>query len=84
MATNAKQVSTAFGENTVWLLGLLAAWWAAWLVGCLDLWKTHTVMGGSWTGRKMLVRWLLGLLAVVCLHDTVLDGYANFSACVLG
>ena len=22
------QVSTAFGESTVWLLGLLVAWWA--------------------------------------------------------
>ena len=61
-ATNAKQVSTAFGEN-VWLLGLFVAgglptlsfvlsflWLVcrlvqpAWLVGCLDLEKTHAVM----------------------------------------
>ena len=27
---------------------------------------------------NFLVRWLLGLLAVDCLCDTVLDGYAFF------
>ena len=82
-ATNAKQVSTAFGEN-VWLLGLFVAgglptlsfvlsflWLMcrlvqpAWLVVCLDLEKAHTVMDGSWTGRKKAIFWCVGLL--VCL-----------------
>ena len=52
----------------------------AWLVVCLGLEKTHTVMDGSWTGRKML---LFGALVCWfacrdCLRDTVLDGYAMF------
>ena len=82
-ATNAKQVSTAFGEN-VWLRCLFVAgglptlsfllsflWLvrrlvqAAWLVGCLGLEKTHTVMDGSWTGAKNVTFWRVGCL--VCL-----------------
>ena len=94
-ATNAKQVSTAFGENTVWLLPFLFyptsfGWCVGWfgLLGLLVAWiwgKAHTVMDGSWTGRKcnFLVCWLLGLLAVDCLRDTVLDGHAIVSVCVL-
>ena len=30
---------------------------------------------------NFLVRWLLGLLAVDCLRDTVLDGHAFFLLC---
>ena len=30
----------------------------------------------------VLVGWLVGLLAVDCLRDTVLDGYAMFLFCV--
>ena len=93
-ATNAKQVSTTFGENVL-LLGLFVAgglptlsfllsflWlvcWLvqlAWLVVCLGLEKTHTVMDGSWTGQKCnsLARWLLGLLAVIaCVIQCLMD-----------
>ena len=55
----------------------------AWLVGCLDLGKAHTVMDGDEQGenRNFLMRWLLGLLAVDCLRDTVLDGHAFFLLC---
>ena len=31
-----------------------------------------------------LVRWLAGLLAVDCLRDAVLDGYAILPVCALG
>ena len=65
--------------------------WPAWLVGCLASRKTHTVMllfgALSWLVGWLagwLVGWLVGLLAVGCLRDTALDGYAICSVCVLG
>ena len=74
----------SFLSHFLWLVCWLVR--PAWLVGCLDLGKTHTVINDHGQGEKcnFLVRWLLGLLAVDCLRDTVLDGHASFSVCVLG
>ena len=68
-ATNAKQISTAIGENTVWLLPFLFyptsfGWSVGWfgLLGLLVAWILGKHMDGSWTGRKIklfggLVAW---------------------------
>ena len=50
----------SFLSHFLWLVCWLVR--PAWLVGCLDLGKAHTVMNGSCTGRKIelfggLVAW---------------------------
>ena len=99
-ATNAKQVSTAFGEN-VWLLGLFAA--GATHPFCFTLLPLVGVLVGSaclaccllgfgentyrdaWIMDREIVFCLLVCWYACrdCLRDTVLDGYAMFSECVL-
>ena len=56
---------------------------ACWLLGFGE----NTYSDGWIMDREkcnFLVCWLLGLLAVDCLRDTVLDGHATFSVCALG
>ena len=57
--------------KTVWLLGLLVAWWATHPFFFTPLPLVGVLVG---TACNFLVCWLLGLLAV----DTVLDGHAIF------
>ena len=88
-ATNAKQVSTAFGENTVWLLPFLFyptsfGWCVGWfgLLGLLVAWILGNTCSDGWMmdREKNKTVWWVGCLVCLLLIACVIpwmDGWMD-------